>query len=154
LPGTTSVELTWVEKQTERWIRFGNPLRDEVIDRRRRRLTFAAGSVFAFVRWASNDYGTALSRLAIVRAVAPGEPYSTLPCILPGGEILLHLSSWARVRRAFEVIDAVADLGIDPALAAHDYWRHAHNRLIAGHRPRAYSVPRHRAWLLRQALAA
>lgn len=152
--GTTRVDLFWVEDATERWIRFGHPLRDAIVDRRRRRLFFAPGAVFGFVRWASNDYGTVLSRLAIVRAVAPGEPYSTLPEVHPGGELLLDLSSWARVERAFEAIDAIEALGIDPAHAAHDYWRHVHNRLSVSYRPRAYSRARHGAWLLRQGLGA
>ena len=153
-PGTTSVELTWIAQETERWIRFGAPLRDQVIDRRRRVLTFAAGSVFAFVRWASNDYGTVLSRLDIVRAVAAGQACSTLPCVTPGGELLLHLGGWPRVRAGLAVIDAVEDLGIDPCAVAPDYWCHAHNRLTVGHRPRAYSPARHRAWQLRRELCA
>lgn len=152
--GITTVELTWVEQETERWIRFGAPILDRVLDRRRRLLSFAAGSLFAFVRWASNDYGTTLSRLDIVRAVAPGEAYSTLPCIAPGGELLLHLGGWSKVRQGLALIDTVEDLGVDPCSAAPDYWRHAHNRLVAGHKPRAYSLARHRAWLLRRELGA
>ena len=150
--GVTTVELTWIEHSTERWIRFGTPILDQVLDRRRRLLSFVANSVFAFVRWASNDYGTVQSRLDIVRAVAPGEGYSTLPCVTPGGELLLHLGGWPRVRAGLALIDAVEDLGLDPAAASHDYWRHAHNRLVAGHRPRPYSLRRHRAWLLRREL--
>ena len=152
--GITTVELTWVEQATERWIRFGAPILDQVLDRRRRLLSFAAGSVFAFVRWASNDYGTLLSRLDIVRAVAPSEAYSTLPCISPGGELLLHLGGWPKVRTCLLLIDAIEDLGVDPCAVAPDYWRHAHNRLIAGYTPRAYSLARHRAWLLRRSLGA
>ena len=152
--GITTVELTWIEQLTERWIRFGTPIRDQVLDRRRRLLSFSANSVFAFVRWASNDYGTLLSRLDIVRAVGPGEAYSTLPCVMPGGELLLHLGGWPRVRAGLALIEAVEDLGLDPCAVSHDYWRHAHNRLIAGHRPRVYSLCRHRAWLLRQELGA
>ena len=154
LDGITTVELFWIEQATERWIRFGAPIRDRILDRRRRLLSFAANSVFAFVRWASNDYGTVLSRLAIVRAVLPGESYSTLPDVVPGGELLLDLGGWPRVRACLALIDAIEDLGLDPCAVAPDYWRHAHNRLLAGHRPRAYSPARHRAWLLRRELGA
>lgn len=152
--GITTVELTWVEQATERWIRFGMPLLDQILDRRRRLLSFAAGSVFGFVRWASNDYGTVLSRLDIVRTVAPGEAYTTLACVTPGGELLLHLGGWPKVRRALALIDAIEELGVDPCAVAPDYWRHAHNRLIVGHAPRAYSLARHRAWLLRREVGA
>lgn len=154
VPGITTVELTWVEQATERWIRFGAPLLDQILDRRRRLLSFAANSVFAFVRWASNDYGTVLSRLDVVRAVAPGEAYTTLPCVAPGGELLLHLGGWPKVRACLALIDSIEDLGVDPCAVAPDYWRHAHNRLIAGFRPRAYSLARHRAWLLRREIGA
>ncbi|MBX3565921.1 MAG: DUF2840 domain-containing protein [Sphingomonas sp.] len=152
--GISTVELTWVEQATERWIRFGAPLLDQILDRRRRLLSFAANSVFAFVRWASNDYGTILSRLDIVRAVAPGDAYTTLPCVAPGGELLLHLHGWPKVRAGLALIDRVEDLGVDPCAVAPDYWRHAHNRLIAGYAPRAYSLARHRAWLLRREIGA
>lgn len=152
--GITTLELTWVEQQTERWIRFGAPLSDAILDRRRRLLSFAAGSVFAFVRWASNDYGTILSRLAIIRAVAPGEAYATYPCVTPGGEILLHLRGWRRVRQGLTLIDALENSGFDPCAVAPDYWSHAHNRLIVGHAPRAYAHARHRAWLLRREIGA
>lgn len=152
--GITTVELTWVEQATERWIRFGAPLLDQILDRRRRLLSFAANSVFAFVRWASNDYGTILSRLDIVRTVALGEAYTTLPCVTPGGELLLHLHGWPKVRAGLALIDRVEDLGLDPCAVAPDYWRHVHNRLIAGHAPRAYSLVRHRAWLLRREIGA
>jgi hypothetical protein len=152
--GITTVELTWVEQSIERWIRFGAPILDQILDRRRRLLSFAANSVFAFVRWASNDYGTVLSRLDIVRTVAPGEAYSTLACVSPGGELLLHLGGWPRVRQALALIDAVDDLGVDPCAVAPDYWRHVHNRLVSGYRPRAYSLARHRAWLLRREVGA
>jgi len=152
--GTTTVELTWVEQATERWIRFGMPHLDQILDRRRRLLSFAANSVFAFVRWASNDYGTLLSRLDIVRTVAPGEAYTTLPCVAPGGELLLHLGGWPKVRACLELIDGIEALGVDPCAVAPDYWRHAHNRLVAGYAPRAYSLARHRAWLLRREIGA
>ena len=145
----THVELTWLEKRIEHWIRFGHDCGETILDRRRRVLSFAPNTIFAFVRWASNDYGTAVSRIDIVRAIAPGEACQTLPFVRPGGEILLRISGWPKVERVLQAIDAVEALGIDPADAAPDHWRHVHNRLTAGCEPRPYSRDRHRAWLLR-----
>src|SRR5690606_21561272 len=69
----THVELTWMEKQIEFWIRFGLHAHETILDRRRRVLSFRPDTIFAFVRWASNDYGTIISRIDIVCAIEPGE---------------------------------------------------------------------------------
>ena len=149
----THVQLTWIEKRIEYWIRFGREAAERIVDRRRRVLSFAPGSVFAFVRWAADDFGTVMSRLDIVRAVAPGAPYQTLPSVRPGGDILLKVEGWPKVERVLQAIDAIEVLGMDPVAIASDHWRHVHNRLAAGDEPRAYSLEQHRAWLLRRSVA-
>ncbi|MEW6597639.1 MAG: DUF2840 domain-containing protein [Pseudomonadota bacterium] len=150
--GLTEVDLVWYEGQLEHWLRFGRAAGERILDRRRRTLSFAPGAVFGFARWAANDYGTAYSKIAILRAVTPGEAYVTSPQVRPGAEILLSLSSWRRVRQALQAIDAVEALGLNPADAAPEHWRHVHNRIIAGFAPRPYTAARHHAWRLRQAV--
>ena len=73
--------------------------------------------------------------------------------VAPVAEILLRLSGWPRVQRALAAIDAVEALGVDPAEAAPDYWRHVGQRLGVGEAPRAYSRERHAAWLARREFA-
>lgn len=146
----THVELTWIEKKIENWIRFGHAVRDQILDRRRRTLSYRPDSVFAFVRWASNDFGTIVSRIDIVRAVSPHERYQTLPFVRPGGDILLKLEGWPKVEQVFRIIDAIEAINIDPAAVSPDHWRHVHNRLTAGHVPRAYTSEQHRAFLKRR----
>jgi Protein of unknown function (DUF2840) len=146
----TTVELLWLEKRIENRVRFGRPVLEKILDRNRRALSFSPGSVFAFVRWTSNDFGTVLSRIDILRAVTPGQPYSTLPWITPGGESLLRLSGWPKVERVLQMIDVVEALGIDPPDAAPEYWHHVHNRLSVNETPRPYTRSRHQAWLHRR----
>jgi len=148
----TDVELLHDEGRTEHWIRFGRYVEEHILDRRRRVLRFPAASIFAFVRWASNGYGTVLSRIDILRAVADGEPFSTIPFVRPGGEILLRISGWPKVQRVHSAIDAVETLGLDPADACPEHWRHVANRLAAGEEPRLYTHEAHRAWLARRRL--
>lgn len=148
----TDVELLWHEGRIERWIGFGHPVDDRIIDRQRRVVSFAAGSVFAFVRWQANDFGTVLSRIDILRARGVGEPVTGIGFVRPGGEILLRISTWPRVERVLQVIDAIEQAGFDPAGVCPDHWRHVHNRLAAGHGPRAYTEARHRIWLKRRDL--
>lgn len=144
------VELTWVEKRIENWIRFGRVTQEQILDRYRRVVCFEPGNIFAFVRWASNDFGTVISRIDIVRAVEPGEPYQTLPFVRPGGDILLKIEGWPKVEQVLRHIDAVEAAGIPPHDVAPDHWRHVHNRMSAGEKPRAYTPARHQAWLKRQ----
>lgn len=146
----TRVELTWIEKRIEHWIRFGRIAEEHRLDRKRRIVGFAPRAIFAFVRWAANDYGTIISRVDIVRAVAPGAPYQTLPFVRPGGDILLKITGWPKVERVLQAVDAIEALDIDPADVAPDYWRHLHNRLTTGQEPRYYTRTQHHAWRLRQ----
>ena len=146
----THVELVWVEKRLQHWIRFGRTAEEHILDPLWRLVSFAPGSIFAFVRWAANDYGTISSRIDILRAVATGERYSTVSYVRPGGESLLRLSGWPKVEKVLQAIDAVEALGIDPVDAAPEHWRQVHNRLFAGERPRPYTRTRHEAWLLRR----
>ena len=148
----TRVELTWVEKKIEFWIRFGQEAGENILDRSRRTVSFRPGAVFAFVRWAANEYGTVHSRIDILRVTRSGEAYTTVPFVRPGGELYLSIQGWAKVRAVLAAIDMVEAAGVDPCDAAPDHWRHVHNRLSAGERPRPYTAERHAAWLKRKAI--
>lgn len=150
----TTVDLLWIEGQIERWIRFGRVVQETIRSRSERTVGFDPGAVFAFVRWSANDYGTALSRIDILRVVGHGESCSTVPHVRPGGEILLRLSGWPKVEAALLAIDQVEALGLQPEDVCPDHWRHIHNRLTTGLGPRAYTELRHDAWLKRRELSA
>lgn len=147
---TTEVELVFYEKRIEHWLRFGDQSRERILDRRRRVVAFAPGELFALVRWEGNEYGTVSSRLDVVQARAPGEPIATIPGVTPGGEVLLRLDGWPKVKRALDATAAVEALGIDPAEIAPGWWRHLHNRIVCNAPFRRYDRGQHRAWLLRR----
>jgi len=149
----THVELLWLEKRIENWIRFGRHAAEQILDKRRRILSFSPGSIFAFVRWTSSDFGTVISRIDILRAVPSGQRCATVPYVRPGGDILLRLSGWPKVERVLQIVDAVEALGVNPADAAPDYWHHVHNRLSVNEVPRSYTRSRHQAWLHRRRVA-
>jgi hypothetical protein len=147
----THVELLSIEQQCENWIRFGRIAEEHALDLHWRVVSFAPGSIFAFVRWSAGEH--CISRIDILRAIAPRERCSTVPQVRPGGESLLRLAGWSKVEKVLQAIDAVEALGIDPADAAPEHWRHIHNRLSVGERPRAYTAHRHQAWLRRRKVA-
>jgi hypothetical protein len=146
----THVELVWLKKRIENYIRFGQVASNRSIDRSRRFVSFTPGSIFAFVRWTANDFGTVASRIDILRAVASGERSSTVAYVRPGADILLAAIGWPNVEKVLKIIDAVEAIGIDPIDVSPDYWRHAHSRLAAREAPRPYTRQRHQAWLLRR----
>ena len=150
----TEVELIHLEDKIERWIRFGREAQERILDRRRRVLAFAPGAVFAFVRWASNDYGTIVSRIDVLRAVDAGQPLSTVPFVRPGAEILLRISGWSKVEQVLAAIDQVEALDLRAEDACPDHWRHVGNRIAAGQLVRPYSAYRHGTWLLRKRISA
>lgn len=146
----TQVQLTWIANRIEQRIHFGRIAEEQRIDRHHRMVSFDPGAVFALVRWAANDYGTVVSRIDILRAVAPGENYQTVPMVYPGGEILLRTHGWPKVEKVLHVIEAIERSGIDPVDVAPDHWRHIHNRLTVNEPFRAYGREQHRAWMLRR----
>ena len=155
MPGPlTEVELVFYEGQIEHWLRFGDQSRERILDRRRRVVAFLPGEVFALVRWEGNDYGTVSSRLDIVRACASGEPIATVPGVTPGGDVLLRLDGWPKVKRALDAAAAIEALDVDPAEVAPDWWRHLHNRIVCNAPFRGYGRAQHRAWLLRRRAVA
>ncbi|MBB3862747.1 hypothetical protein GGQ88_004049 [Novosphingobium hassiacum] len=150
--GRTEIELIWIEQRLEHWIRFGRIAGERILSRKTRVVIFRPDAIIAFVRWSANDYGTIHSRIDILRAVRSGEPYTTAPFVRPGGELLLSIQGWQKVRSVIEAIDQVEAVGLDPCDIASDHWRHVHNRLSAGEQPRDYTAERHQAWLGRKAL--
>ena len=151
--GLTEVEVTYVEGKTERWIRFGHPVDDRIVDSTRRVLSFAPGSIFAFVRWQTNDYGTVLSRIDVLRALDPHEAMTSIGYLRPGGEILLRISGWPKVQRVLELTEAIEQSGFDPTEICPEHWAHVHNRLSANQEPRDYTSERHALWRARKAVS-
>src|SRR3546814_7434293 len=137
-----SSDLIRIERRIEHWTRFGRIAAERIVSRQTRMVAFRPDAVFSLVRWTSNDYGTIHSRIDILRAVMPGEGYTTAPFVQPGGELYLSIQGWPKVRAVLAAIDAVDAAGVDPCDAAPDHWRHVHNRLSAGQAPRLYKIGR------------
>jgi len=126
------------------WLRFARPVRKRRLDRRRGLALFAPESVFALLRWERGPYGTAISHIYIMRAVAPGETCCMWPYVHPGAETLLYASGWHNGDRALQAGDAVEEVGLEPVDTAPDDWRQVHNRLQALPPPHPDAAELHR----------
>lgn len=141
----TRATILFVDGKVNDRVRFGRPTAERIIDRRCRIALFAPDSLFGYVQWRANRFGTELWRFWVLRAGAPGERLETLPGVMPGAHILLSLGGAARVTRALELIDAIEAQGLDPADVPESYWRTAQNRLSAGLPCRVYGAGEHAA---------
>lgn len=152
--GLTRVDLIHQPGKIEHWVRFGRAVAETIVDRRRRMLWYSPGSMLAFVRWRANAFGTIISRIDVLVAALPGDRVSTIAGVTPGGIVLLHVAGWPTVARTLAAIDTIDALGLDPADICPDHWRQLHHHLAVRSAPRPYTLARHRAWLLRRAVAS
>jgi len=143
----TRVSLAYVEHRINLYLRFGQPLRELRLDRRRRCASFAPGAIFCRVRWESNDYGTTRWQLMVLQACVPGERMQRIAGVRPGAQLLLCTEGEARAQVVLQRIDAIEALGIDPADGAPAYWSTLGNRLAARQSLPVYGAERHAAWL-------
>lgn len=146
------VSLAFVEHRVNVWLRFGQPVRETVVDRWRRVATFEPNAVCCRVKWIGNDYGTALWQLMVLEAPMPFDGAQRIAGVTPGARILLRADGEQQVKAVLDVIDAIEALGIDPAVVAVTYWRTVGNRLAARQPPPDYTTERHAAHLARGAL--
>jgi hypothetical protein len=152
-PNLTEVEIAFVAGRMEHVCLFGRPIEERKIDETRSILYFAPGDVFGLARWMATGFGATVSRLDILRAIAPGQSYVALPFVRPGAEALLRLDGSNKVQCGLQVIEQICATGIDPADAAPDYWLHVGNRIAAHQQVRPYTRVRHAVWKLRQRIA-
>ncbi|MDP3746655.1 MAG: DUF2840 domain-containing protein [Phenylobacterium sp.] len=144
----TRVELLfWPGRLNDR-LRFGAPVAERRLDRRRAQTFFAPGQRFAFVRWRAGDCGTEVWRLWVLRAVAPDEAAATIAGVAPGAAILVAAAGDGPVKRALALIDAIEAAGADPAQAPEAYWRMAANRLAVRRPLRVYGAAE-QGWAVR-----
>ena len=146
------VSLAFVEHRVNVWLRFGQPVRETVVDRWRRVATFEPNAVCCRVKWIGNDYGTALWQLMVLQAPTPCDDAQRVAGVQPGARILLRADGEPQVKAVLAVIDAIEACGIDPCAVAVTYWRTVGNRLAARQPVPAYTAERHAAHLAREAL--
>jgi hypothetical protein len=151
-PAPMRVSLAFVEHRVNVWLRFGQPVRETVLDRWRRVAIFEPSAVCCRVKWIGNEHGTVLWQLMVLQAPVSFDSAQLIAGVSPGARILLRADGVRQVKAVLEVIDAIEALGIDPAAVAVTYWRTVSNRLAARQPLPDYTAQRHDAHLARGAL--
>lgn len=124
----TVVQIVYRRKRVNHRIRFGAPAAEARLDWRRKLVAFAPGSVFGYIRWRANRFGTQDWRLFVLRTVSDGT-LAAIPGVMPGADILLATRGVARTKRALITLDALENDTASLASVSPTYWRQLHNRL-------------------------
>lgn len=146
------VSLAFVEQRVNVWLRFGQPVRETVLDRWRRVAVFEPGTVCCRVKWIANSDATALWQLMVLQAPLQFDGALRVAGVVPGACILLQAEGELPVKAVLAAIDAMEHLGIDPCTVAVTYWRAVGNRLAARQPLPEYTPEWHAAHMVRGVL--
>lgn len=143
----TRVQIAFYPEYTNHWLRFGKPVEQIQLDRRRSLSLFKPGQIFGYVRWSANEYGTQEWRLTVLQAQMPSLLLSRVPGVIPGAEVLLLMIGKTRVKQAFVHLDALEAKGFALTDVSPSYYRHIHVRLMARREVHVYSSDQQAAYL-------
>jgi len=137
----TAICLHFIDGQINHRLRFGTPDNLIHLDRARSLAFLGAGQRLCYIRWQANEYGTQEWQLAVAQTISMTDnetDCTAFPGIIPGAEILLHVSGKTKVKRALSLMDALEKSGADLTVITKSWWRHLHNRMATQkgfHRP-------------------
>ena len=135
----TAVQIVYRKNRINHRLRFGAPLMAARLDWRRNLVAFAPGSVFGYIRWRANRFGTQDWRLFVLRTIERGA-LATVPGVIPGADILLATRGTTRTQRALGILDELEQGGGGLSQVTDAYWRHLHNRLAVSLDPHEFST--------------
>lgn len=143
----TGICLHFEEARINHRLRFGVADYQVHLDKERSVVFFPADQTLGYIRWRANDYGTQDWQFCVARTVSakPDEDtdITAFPGILPGADILLHVSGKTKVKRVLALLDGLEERHADLSQITESWWRQLHNRLEvrAGfHRPDDYQL--------------
>ena len=116
---------------------FGRPKQSLRVSEKQEELRFKPLQMFGFVRWRGDQYGTQTWRVIVAQSGCPGERLTRIPGVNPGAHLLLHAFGKTRAKRAFRVIDMLAEAHVLHEIAP-AYWRHVHLQISKNTEPEPY----------------
>jgi len=136
----TRVDLAFYPDTVNHWLRFGEPLHIEILDRRRSRAIFTPCAVFAYVRWQANEYGTQSWRCFILQATEPGHVVTGVAGVHPGARILVNVRGSTYSKRLLAFLDNLEKCAGNLCNVSPAYWRQVQLRLPLRIDPHPYDV--------------
>ena len=138
----TEFEAYFVPELVNNWLRFGEPLEVQTIDRRREVYRFAPGQIFGTIWWEASEFGTITWAVAVLEAVRPPAEAYALPSVMPGAQVHLYAAGRGKkkqlgpVERALAFLDELEGEGFDLGSIWPAYYRAAASRILLNKPPR------------------
>jgi len=132
----TLVQLHFVRGMINHRLRFGQPEAKTKLDKYRSLASFPEGSIFGYIRWRANEYGTIDWRVYVLKAQADGLR-SEVAGITPAVKILVSAQGKPAVKRCFTALDALEkEVGGTLDDVPESYWAGFNNALLLRKTPR------------------
>lgn len=130
----TCVLISYRKNRRNHRLRFGLPERVVRLDWQRSLATFKPGQIFGYIRWTANQYGTQDWCLIIAQTTYSGS-ISPAPGIRPGAHILLQTQGASATKTALNWLDVLEECVSDLSTMSPNFWRGAHQTLLARQTP-------------------
>lgn len=132
----TVVQLHFVRGMINHRLRFGQPETQTKLDKFRSLASFSSGSIFGYIRWRANDYGTIDWRVYVLKAQNDGLS-SEIIGITPAVKILVSVQGKPAVKRCFAALDRLEkEAGGTLECVPESYWPLFNNALLLRKSPR------------------
>ena len=136
----TFVQLHFVKGVINHRLRFGQPDALTKLDSYRSLATFKEASVFGYIRWRANEYGTQDWRVYVLKTQIAGY-LSEVPGIASAVKVLLNAQGAPAVKRCLSALDTLEkEAGGSLEAVSESYWPRFSNALLLRNTPR--SLPR------------
>ena len=132
----TLVQLHFVRGMINHRLRFGQPETKTKLDKYRSLASFSDGSIFGYIRWRANEYGTIDWRVYVLKAQSSGY-ISHVNGISPAVKILMSAEGKPAVKRCLNALDKLEkQAGGSLVSIPEAYWPKFNNALLLRKAPR------------------
>lgn len=137
----THVQIHFVKDIINHRLLFGEPVEVIKLDRFRRLAVFEPQSIFGYIRWRANNFGTIDWKLYIAKTGDEGL-MTQLAGVSPAVKLLVSVSGLDRMKRALPVLDAIKAQTKNGLMGVPEsYWQAVQTSLML--RSSLHELPRH-----------
>lgn len=137
----THVQIHFVKDIVNHRLLFGEPIETIKLDRFRRLAVFEPQSIFGYIRWRANNFGTIDWKLYVAKTGGDGL-MTQVRGISPAVKLLVSVSGRDPMKRALPVLDDIKAKSNTGLIGVPEsYWQAVHTSLLL--RSSLHELPRH-----------